>query len=218
MSIVTQSTVHARQPEESLAQPESAEIRQPLRTTPWWWVMLTAALVGIASGTITVVEKIAILKDPTQAAFCDFNDTIGCTPVLLAPQSSILGPPNAAIGIVLFGMFAAAGLGGVMGARYPRSYRWVLLGLAVFFGAFLTWYMWQVGFAIGSLCPFCAVCAGCVMAIVLASARVLAADTPDGSTGPARAVATARRAGLDVIVVVGWTVLIAGILIVGIGT
>ena len=180
--------------------------------------MLTTALLGIASGTITVVEKITILKDPTQSAFCDFNDTIGCTPVLLAPQSSILGPPNAAIGIVLFGMFAAAGLGGVMGARYPRSYRWVLLGLAVFFGAFLTWYMWQVGFAIGSLCPFCAICAGCVMAIVLASARVLAADPPDPATGPARALSTARRAGLDVIVVVGWTVLIAGILIVGIGT
>lgn len=209
--------VHAQQPDASLVR-EAAEVRPPLRTKPWWWVMLVSALLGIASGTITVVEKIAILKDPTQAAFCDVNETIGCTPVLLAPQSSILGPPNAAIGIVLFGMFAGAGLGGVMGARFPRSYRWVLLGLAVFFAAFLTWYMWQVGFAIGSLCPFCAVCAGCVMAIVLASARVLAADIPEHSRGVTGAVRTARASGLDVIVVVGWTVLIIGILAVGIGT
>lgn len=178
--------------------------------------MLVTALLGIASGTITVVEKIALLKDPSQAAFCDINESIGCTPVLLAPQSSVLGPPNAAIGIILFGMFAAAGLGGVMGASFPRSYRWVLLGLAVFFGSFLTWYMWQVGFAIGSLCPFCAVCAGCVMAIVLACARLVAADLPAGARGFPGAVATARRSGLDVIIVIGWTALIVGILAVGI--
>jgi uncharacterized membrane protein len=198
--------------------PEGMPAVEPASTKPWWWVMLATALLGIASGTITVVEKIALLKDPTQAAFCDINEAIGCTPVLLAPQSSVLGPPNAAIGIILFGMFAAAGLGGVMGATFPRSYRWVLLGLAVFFGAFLTWYMWQVGFAIGSLCPFCAVCAGCVMAIVLASARLVAADLPVEARGFAGAVATARRSGLDVIIVVGWTALIVGILAVGILT
>ena len=183
---------------------------------PWWWAMLGASVLGIASGTMTVVEKIALLKDPGSAAFCDINDAIGCTPVLLAPQSSVLGPPNAAIGIILFGMFAAAGLAGVMGTVFPRSYRWVLLGLAVFFGAFLTWYMWQVGFVIGSLCPFCAVCAGCVMVIVLAAARVLSADTPPGARGAAGAVLMARRTRLDVILVVGWTALIAGVLAVGI--
>jgi uncharacterized membrane protein len=196
---------------------QSAAGRQaPARTRPWWWLVLTAALLGTASGTVTIIEKIALLADPSQGAICDINEAIGCTPVLLAAQSSVLGPPNAAIGIVLFGMFAAAGLGGVMGTSYPRAYRWFLLGLAVFFGAFLTWYMWQVGFAIGSLCPFCAVCAVCVMAIVLATARLVAADLPDDARGVAGAVATARRSGLDLIVVIGWTLLIGGILAVGI--
>ena len=81
----------------------------------WWWAMLVSSLVGIASGMTTVVEKIALLKDPGQAAFCDFNDQIGCTPVLLAPQSSVLGPPNAAIGVVMFAMFAGAGWPGSWG-------------------------------------------------------------------------------------------------------
>jgi uncharacterized membrane protein len=183
---------------------------------PWWWVMLVASLLGIASGTITVVEKIALLQDPGRTAFCDINSAIGCSPVLLAPQSSVLGPPNAAIGIVMFGMLAAAGLAGVMGTAFPRSYRWVLLGLSVFFGLFLTWYMWQVGFAIGSLCPFCAVCAGAVMAITAAAWRLATDDVPHGAGGLGGALATARRSGLDVIVVVGWAVLIAGILAVGI--
>lgn len=183
---------------------------------PWWWVMLLSALVGIGSGTITIIEKIAILKDPSSPAFCDVNAQIGCTPVLLAPQSSVLGPPNAAIGIIMFGMFAAAGLAGVLGTSFPRSYRGFLLGLAVFFGLFLTWYMEQVAFAIGSLCPFCAVCAGCVMAIVLAAWRTFAHDVPADSPGLTGTLATASRAGLDMIVVAGWTALIAGMLTIGI--
>jgi uncharacterized membrane protein len=178
--------------------------------------MLVSSLIGIASGMTTVVEKIALLKDPGQAAFCDINDQIGCTPVLLAPQSSVLGPPNAAIGIVLFAMFAAAGLAGVMGTRFPRSYRYVLLGLSVFFGLFLTWYMQQVAFSIGSLCPFCAVCAACVMVVVLASVRLVALDLRPGDRGFAGVVGTMVRSGLDVIIVVGWTLLIAGMLVLGI--
>ncbi len=187
-------------------------------TRPWWWMMLVASVLGIGSGTITIVEKIAILTHPSQAAFCDVNAQIGCTPVLLAPQSSVLGPPNAAIGIVMFAMFTAAALGGVMGTVFPRSYRWVLLGLAFFFGLFLTWYMEQVAFEIGSVCPFCAVCAGCVMAVVLAAARLVCADIRPKATGMAGVLLTARRSGLDVIVVLGWTALIAGMLLVGIMT
>lgn len=182
----------------------------------WWWVMLVSSLLGIVSGMTTVVEKIAILKDPSQAAFCDFNAQVGCTPVLLSAQSSVLGPPNAAIGVVMFGMFAAAGLAGVMGTTFPRSYRWFLLGLSVFFGLFLTWYMQQVAFAIGTVCPLCAVCAGACMAIVLGAVRTLAADIPRDAHGLPGVVGTMRRTGLDVIVVVGWTLLIAGMLAFGI--
>ncbi|MCU0301900.1 MAG: hypothetical protein MUF35_09910 [Candidatus Nanopelagicales bacterium] len=178
--------------------------------------MLLASVLGIGSGMITIVEKIGLLADPGSSAFCDINSAIGCSPVLLAAQSSVLGPPNAAIGIVMFGMLAAAGLAGVMGTAFPRSYRWFLLGLSVFFGLFLTWYMWQVGFSIGSLCPFCVVCAGAVMAITLAAWRLATDDVAPGAGGLGGVLATARRSGLDVIVVVGWAVLIAGILAVGI--
>ncbi|HEX6888419.1 MAG TPA: vitamin K epoxide reductase family protein [Candidatus Nanopelagicales bacterium] len=194
-----------------------APAASPARTSRgWWWAMLVASLLGIASGTITVVEKIALLAEPGRSAICDVNGAIGCTPVLLAPQSSVLGPPNAALGIVMFGMLAAAGLAGVMGTAFPRSYRWFLLGLSTFFGLFLTWYMWQVGFVIGSLCPFCAVCAGSVMVTTLAAWRTATVDVPHSTHGLGGALAAARRSGLDVIVIVGWSLLIAGVLVVGI--
>jgi uncharacterized membrane protein len=154
--------------------------------------MLVSSTLGIGSAMTTVVEKIALLKDPGQAAFCDINSQIGCTPVLLSPQSSVLGPPNAAIGMVMFSMFAAAALAGVMGAWFPRSY------------------------AIGSLCPFCAVCAGCVMVVVLAAIRLCVVEAQPGDRGFAGVLASMVRSGLDIIVVAGWTALIAGMLVVGI--
>jgi hypothetical protein len=42
--------------------------------------MLVRSMVGIAFGMTTVVEKVALPKDPGQAAFCDISDQIGCTP------------------------------------------------------------------------------------------------------------------------------------------
>ncbi len=89
--------------------------------------MLVSSLLGTASGMTTVVDKIPPRQHPG-GPVRDINDQIGCTPVLLAPQSSVLGPPNAAIGVVMFAMFAAAALAGVMGTRVPRSYRYVLRG------------------------------------------------------------------------------------------
>lgn len=183
------------------------------RSRGWAWVLLIAGAVGIASGVTTVVDKIALLVDPAAGSFCDVDARVGCTPVLLAPQSSVLGPPNALLGVVMFAVLATSGLVIVARGALSAGYRSAMLGLAVFFALFLTWYMQQVAFDIGSLCPFCTVCAVCVLLTVLAASR-LAAD-PDG--GPlARAAAALARGRTDVLIVIGWGVLIAAMLYAGI--
>lgn len=182
----------------------------------WWATMAVTSLLGVASGLVVIVEKVALLKDPAAGAFCDLSSTIACSPVLTAWQSSVLGPPNAAIGIVLFAMFAAVGLGGAMGATYPPRFLGVMAGLDVLFLLFLTWYMTQVAFAIGSLCPFCVACTAALLATTLAMNRVVVAGHGYGRAGLARVMATATRDGIDVMVVLGWAAAIAGMLWVGI--
>ena len=182
----------------------------------WWATMAVTSLLGVASGMVVIVEKIALLKDPAAGAFCDLSSTIACSPVLAAWQSSVLGPPNAAIGIVLFAMFAAVGLGGAMGTTYPARLLALMAGLDVAFLLFLTWYMAQVAFAIGSLCPFCVACTAALLATTLAMNRVVAAGHGYGRGRLARVMAAATRHDIDVMVVLGWGATIAGMLWVGI--
>ena len=84
-----------------------------------------------------------------------------------------------------------------------------LLGLNVFFAAFLTWYMFEVAYAIGSLCPFCTVCAaGCLVSLVGVNRLAAANGLP-----------VAQRladGGWDVLIALGWTAIIAAMLFSGI--
>jgi hypothetical protein len=84
-----------------------------------------------------------------------------------------------------------------------------LLGLAVFFAAFLTWYMYEVAYSIGSLCPFCTVCAAGCLATLVGVNRMAAAN----------GLPLARRlahGNLDVLIALGWGAVIAAMLFSGI--
>lgn len=178
-------------------------------TRPWGWLVVAASGIGIISGSITIMDKIALLKDPAAGSFCDISSTVGCTPVLLAWQSSVLGPPNALLGVIMFAILATAGLVVATGGRLTRGMTTGLLGLAVFFAAFLTWYMVEVAFVIGSLCPFCTICAaGCLVTLVGVNRLAAANGLP--------VARTLVRGNLDVLVAGGWAIIIAAILFSGI--
>lgn len=181
----------------------------PVTTKPWGWLVLTASAIGIVSGSITVVDKIALLKDPAAGSFCDISSTVGCTPVLLAWQSSVLGPPNALLGVIMFAILATAGLVVGTGGRLTAGLTTGLLGLSVFFGLFMTWYMFEVAYSIGSLCPFCTVCAAAILTTTVGVNRLAAAN----GLGLARRL---RHGSLDVLIAGGWAAVIAAMLFSGI--
>ncbi len=176
-------------------------------------MLAVASLVGIVSGGITIVDKIALLRDPAAGSFCDVNAQVGCTPVLLAWQSSVLGPPNALLGVVMFAVLGTAGLVAATGGRLSVGFGQAMVGLSVFFAMFLTWYMVQVAFVIGSLCPFCTVCAAAVLVAVLATARMSADDS---GRRLQRGLAALRAGRTDILLVVAWGVVIAAMLYAGI--
>lgn len=177
--------------------------------TRWGWVVAAASGIGIVSGSITIVDKIALLKDPAAGSFCDVNAEVGCTPVLLAWQSSVLGPPNALLGVIMFAVLATAGLVVGSGGTLSRGLTAGLLGLNVFFAAFLTWYMFEVAYAIGSLCPFCTVCAaGCLVSLVGVNRLAAGQGVP--------VAARMAAGGWDVLVALGWAAIIAAMLFSGI--
>jgi uncharacterized membrane protein len=192
--------------------PESTPVESP-STRPWAWLVAGASGVGIVSGSITVVDKIALLQDPAAGSFCDISSTVGCTPVLLAWQSSVLGPPNALLGVIMFAVLGTFGLVTATGGRVVAGFTNAMLGLSVFFALFLTWYMYEVAYAVGSLCPFGTVCAAGVLATTLGVNRLTAAE---GSGAPQRLATRLAAGGGDVLIVLGWGAIIAAMLFAGI--
>lgn len=184
----------------------------------WWALVLGAAVAGVTFTGIQIVEKIAILTDPTTSLLCDVNSVMSCSGVLNAWQSSVLGPPNALVGAVMFSILASAGLGGVLGARPSRAYLAVLWGLAVFFLSFASWFMQQTAFAIGYLCLWCTGIVTAVVLICAALTRLADRAGAFGSGGFGRGVGVLVRSGTDLIVWAGWWLAIAALLVIGLST
>ena len=176
-----------------------------------WLVVALASAAGLVFTAIQIVERIAILKDPASSLLCDVNGVVSCSTVLGAWQSSvILGIPNAFIGAVMFGMFLATGLAGLLGTAFPRAFLLTVLGLVVFFAAFATWFMIQTAFVIGALCLWC-------VGIVTAVALIGAALTHTSATAapPGSRLALLDRAGISALVWLGWWVAVLGLVAVG---
>lgn len=181
----------------------------------WWVIALVSALAGVIFTSVQIVEKITILKNPGQILLCDVSPLVSCTNVLEAWQSSVLGPPNALVGAVMFAVFASAGLSGALGSRLARAYVLALWALAVFFLCFASWFMYQTAFTIGSLCLWCTGITTAVIVICAALTRLVVADGALGTGRIAKAFEFLVRAQLDLAIWVGWWFAIAGLVWVG---
>ncbi len=180
-----------------------------------WGIVLIATFAGLGFTTVQIIEKITILKDPFASLACDVNATLSCSNVLTAWQSSVLGPPNALIGAIMFAILASAALAGMLGTAFSRAYVAICWGLAVFFLCFSSWFMYETAFSIGALCLWCVGITTALVVICATLTRIAdrAAAFGDGRFG--RGVATAVRTRLDLAVWAGWWLVIAALLWVG---
>lgn len=180
-----------------------------------WWVTLAAGLVGTGFTITQIMEKIAILKDPATSLACDVNSVLSCSNVLLSWQASVLGPPNALIGAIMFTILWSAALARILGSTLSHAHVATLWGLAVFFLAFATWFMEQTAFSIGALCLWCIGITTAVVVICGCLTRAAAQMQAFGTGRAGRWLATATHSGLDLIIWAGWWVAIAAMLVIG---
>jgi len=180
-----------------------------------WAVLLASAVLGIVLTTVQIVEKISILKDPFTSLACDVNSTLSCSSVLTAWQSSVLGPPNALIGAIMFALLGSAALGGLLGNAVSRAYLAVLWGLAVFFLCFASWFMFETAFSIGALCIWCVGITTAVVVSCAALTRLADRGAVFGDSAVGRAVGRLVRTGADLTVWAAWWLVIAVALWIG---
>jgi uncharacterized membrane protein len=202
-------------PDAAGASPEETTSAGDRTARNLWGIVLIATFAGLGFTTVQIVEKITILKDPFTSLACDVNATLSCSSVLNAWQSSVLGPPNSLIGAIMFAILASAAFAGMLGSSFSNAYVATCWGLAVFFLAFASWFMYETAFSIGALCLWCVGITTAVVVICAALTRIAdrAAAFGDGRFG--RGVSTAVRSRLDLAVWAGWWLVVAALLWIG---
>lgn len=118
-------------------------------------LFLITGLVGLYASFRLVLERFALIANPTEPLSCDINPFVSCAPVITSWQGSLFGFPNPLLGVALFVAPIAVGTSLLAGARFARWFWWLftlgLLGAVVF----IHWLMTQTVFVIGTLCPYC---------------------------------------------------------------
>ena len=119
------------------------------------WVLVLGGAIGTAAAFALMVDRIALLKDPTFIPSCSISPLLSCGSVMSSPQAEVFGFPNPLIGLAAFPVVATVGGVALGGGAVPR---WVWLGLqagSVAGLVFVHWLIAQSLYAIGSLCPYC---------------------------------------------------------------
>lgn len=131
--------------------PTRADVRHPKTYVE----MLVSSIIGLVAALVLSVEAIELAKDPTADLSCNINAVLSCGTVGSSWQASLLGFPNAFLGLIAEPVVITLAVAALGGVRFPR---WFMNAAQVvyFIGlAFAYWLFIQSYFYIGALCPWC---------------------------------------------------------------
>lgn len=120
-----------------------------------WVTMLVASAASLVASFVLAVDAIKIAENPNVDLGCNINSVISCGTVANSWQSSVLGFPNAFLGLVTEPVVITLAVAGLAGVRFPR---WFMLAAQVVYTiglGFAYWLFHQAMFDIGALCPWC---------------------------------------------------------------
>jgi uncharacterized membrane protein len=176
--------------------------------------MIVSGVLGLVTSFILSIEAWQLAADPNATFACDVNSVISCSTVALKWQATLLGFPNAFLGIFFETVVLTISIGTLGGVRFPR---WYMLGAQALYTIGLLFALWlfaQSYFVIHALCPWC-------LLITLTTTLVWAGLTRmNVRDGVIPAPASWRRfvaSGSDWFVTGAFVLLLAGMIVVRYG-
>lgn len=170
-----------------------------------WAVMLVSSIASLVASFVLSVEALTLAEDPTADLGCDINAVLSCGTVAASWQASVLGFPNAFLGLIAEPVVITIAIAGLGGVRFPR---WFMLGAqAVYtigFG-FAYWLFYEAMFDIGALCPWCLLVTVATTLVFFEMTHVNIRD--NNLYLPRRlheTLAWSVRARLDLLLVIAW--------------
>ncbi|GAA4393663.1 vitamin K epoxide reductase family protein [Ornithinibacter aureus] len=151
--------------------------REPGAASEGRWIAIAMIVVGTAGALASaalIIEKVAVLADPTHVPACSINPVISCGSVMMSWQAELLGFPNPVLGLAGFPVVAASGAALLAGGHLRRWY-WIALLAGSLAGVGLVhWLIFQSLYRIGALCPYCMVVWVCAVTTLVAVSALLA--------------------------------------------
>ncbi len=170
-----------------------------------WTATLVSSLASLVASFVLSVDAIRLAENPNAELGCDINTVISCGTVANSWQASVLGFPNAFLGLVTEPVIITLAIASLARVRFPR---WMMFGVQVVYTiglGFAYWLFQQAMFDIGALCPWCLLVTLSTTLVFLELTYVNVRD--NNLFLPARvhaALAWAIRANLDLVVGVVW--------------
>ena len=122
----------------------------------WTWVeMLVSSLLSLVASFVLSVDAWRLAKNPNTDLSCNVSATLNCGKVAEAWQSSVLGFPNAFLGLIAEPVVITVAIAALSGVVFRR---WFLLTAQGFYAigfVFAYWLFYQSYTDIGALCPWC---------------------------------------------------------------
>jgi uncharacterized membrane protein len=170
-----------------------------------WVTMLVASIASLVASFVLAVEAITLAEDPNADLACNINAVLSCGTVGSSWQASVLGFPNAFLGLVTEPVVITVAVACLAGVRFPR---WFMLAAQVVYTiglGFAYWLFHQAMFDIGALCPWCLLI---TLATTLVFFEMTYVNIRDDNLFLPRRVQTGLtwfvRANLDLMLVVAW--------------
>jgi uncharacterized membrane protein len=170
-----------------------------------WVTMLIASGASLIASFVLSIDALALAKDPDADLGCNINAVISCGTVGTSWQASLLGFPNAFLGLVFEPAVITVAVACLAGMRFPR---WFMLAAQVIYTVALLFAYWlfeQAMFEIGALCPWCLLV---TLATTLVFFEMTYVNIRDDNLFLPRRVQAALtgfiRSNLDLMLVVAW--------------
>lgn len=187
----------------------------PVRYRWTFLEMLISSALGLVAALVLSVDAIELAKDPTADLSCNINSVISCGTVGASWQASLLGFPNAYLGLIAEPVVITIAVASLGGVRFPRWFMNAALIVYAIGLAFAYWLFLEAYFVIGALCPWCFLVTLTTTTVFTSMMRVSILDNTLGlSARTWRFLSGWLRAGADTLgVILIFAVIIAMILL-----
>ncbi len=178
--------------------------------TAIWVTMLIASLVSLYASFVLSIDAVRLAADPHADLGCNINAVISCGTVGGSWQSSLLGFPNAFLGLVAEAVVITIAVASLGGVRFPRWFMIAAQAVYTIGLLFAYWLFHQAMFEIGALCPWCLLVTVATTLVFFEMTHVNIRDGNLPLPRKLRGVAQAAvRNNVDLMLVIIWLLLVA---------